>query len=131
MKNTPEGDRSIECEKSKIEEMVSRLSHYLYDYSEEIPQERVTGNHNYKVSGSWFQGAISNMKYVVHFMLDDLSLRQEVETFASQIITRRHDGLEAMRRGEKPDSFVPTTKEEIEQANTLLIKVIKNLQNST
>ena len=130
MTNTPEGGERTERERPSAEEMVARLSSYLNDYSDEIPTERILGQRTHKVNTAWFQGAFSNMRFVLNVFLKNQDLAQEVEAFFKTFSARRHEGLEAMRRGEQPDSFVPTTREEINQMNALLRKVIENLQNS-
>ena len=130
MKNKPEGSRSTEREEPTAEQMVAHLSHYLNDYSDEIPTERVIGKREHKVNTAWFQGAFSNIRYTLSVFLNNPELERKVESFFQPFSARRREGLEAMRRGEQPDSFVPTTRDEIDTMNALLQEVIENLQNN-
>lgn len=71
MGNSPEEGRSTERERPTAEEMVARLSHFLDDFSNEIPEKRVIGAGDYKVRRNWFQGALSNAKFVLDVYLSN------------------------------------------------------------
>ncbi|MFH0873754.1 MAG: hypothetical protein V1846_02840 [Candidatus Komeilibacteria bacterium] len=129
MENIPDVSKRQERNKLTPEEMTARLHNYLNDFDDDIPQERVTDG-NFKVRNNWLQGALSNIRYTAHFILADASLREEADMLVKQINNRRLLGVEAMERGEQTDSFVPTTKKEIEQVNTLLKKAIDSLQDN-
>lgn len=120
MTNTTEGSRPPERERPTAEEMVARRSHYLDDYSDEIPEQRIIGGGDYKVRGNWFQGAFSTTKFILHVYLNNPALWNKVTEFEERFRARRVAAYEAMKRGEQPDSFTPTTREENEAHNCVL-----------
>ena len=127
MGNTPPEDLQTEEEKPSAKEMVARLSHYLDDYSDEIPEEKILGVGKHKVRGSWFQGAINTAKFVSLVYLDNQNLLQKVTEFEVRFRNRRVAATEAMERGEQPNNFTTTTREEIDTMNALLREVRENL----
>lgn len=131
MESAPPKEDQAEREPSDKEQMIARLSHLLNNYSDEIPSERMFGDRTHKVSAAWFQDAFSTIRYILEVHLELPELKKKVEIFFRTFIARRNAALEAMQRGEQSDSFVATTKEEIDTMNALLREVMGNMQNST
>ena len=111
-----------------LQEMIAILSHYLNDYSDEIPTERVTKEQRSKVTTTWFRSINKHLQYTLfYFLSKNKALENERASFFKTWRERRMAATEKMQRGQRQDDFVPTTKEEIDAMNTLLKKVIENL----
>lgn len=108
------------------QEMVQILSHLLENFSEEIPDDPLNGTRTHKVVIGWFQPALSNLQYAAHFMLEDEEFLARIQNFIRQFHARRNEHL---RNHSQPDNYVPTTREEIDEANALLRETIEKLSN--
>ena len=115
MKTPERRESDIESDKLKYIESLQRL---LTDYSDEIPEEMVlTGP--YKVRGNWFSGVISYIRLILRKgYIRDESLIRDFKEFSDDFIKRKRA---------IPD--FRTTQEDIEQANSLLRRVIGYLLN--
>jgi|GEM_PF-5812755 len=106
---------------------IDRLEKRLNGHSNDIPQERVTGQRTHKVNTAWFQGSISTLRCVADD-LNDARLMADIKSFAETFSVRRIAAEEAMQRGEQADNFCETTREEIDAMDALLRRGIEGLK---
>lgn len=106
---------------------IDRLEKLLNGHSNDIPEERVTGQRTHKVNTAWFQGSISTLRCVADD-LNDAQLMADIKSFTKTFSARRIAAEEAMQRGEQSDNFCKTTREEIDTMNVLLKRGIEGLK---
>lgn len=106
---------------------IDRLEKRLNGYSNDIPQERVTGQRTHKVNTAWFQGSASTLRRVADG-LNDTQLIADIRSFGETFSTRRKAAEEATQRGEQIDNFCKTTREEIDAMDALLRRGIEGLK---
>ncbi len=115
----------------KIREQIRHLTALLEDYSDEIPEQMISGSGNYKVRGNWWQGFFDSMDYAIQECgATDTSIKTETDAFYEKFRQRRQEWRDAISAGTAQGDFLRTTKEEIDTANQLLKRLIENLQNS-
>ncbi len=113
-------------------EIVEQLRNLLENYSDEIPEEDLTGKRTHKVGGNWFQSVQSNILYALAVgHIQDQALQHDVESFMAEFRARRQAGLDTMLQGEQTTSFVKTTHAEIDTANSLLKRTIELLESGS
>lgn len=107
----------MENEKAGIERFIYAKEELkkLIQYSDELPEEFIVGNPNYKnhkFKGNWFQGVLTKVRFIARYSNDNELLR-DAEIFNEN---------KSARHGER------TTREEIEQADALIKRALeKNL----
>ncbi|MBN2095873.1 hypothetical protein JW752_00540 [Candidatus Peregrinibacteria bacterium] len=116
MKVPENRESDIESDKS---EHFKRLQHLLEDFSDDIPEQWMSGSEGsqYKVKMGWWQALIDTLDLVNMEVIADPVLKSEIEAFVSKY---SDSGM----------THVGTTQKNINEANALIRKVIENLQNS-
>lgn len=111
-----------EGRESQREEMLHKLTGFLDDRADEIPDEILHAKGNYKVRINWWTRVCGNLSLALSSrLITGDHIRTEVESFLQKFA-----GQDYWEQGTKR-----TTQEEIDEANTVLRNVIENLQNST
>lgn len=121
-----------ESKENKVKTLEERKKEYieyfktLHDnYSNEIPEEMIDGldpkNHEYKVRGNWFTAIYNKFQNCESFGLFSEEFNEEWKSFFSKY------GERMWSDGGRP---VRTTKEEIEKADSLLIKAQEIISKS-
>lgn len=118
-----ETSKEIDIERAK--KHIKRLRHLLEDFSNEIPDQIISGAGNYKVRGLWFSGFIGTIdKAVSECKVTDEEFSRDLDNFHNKYQQRRKE------HRENPQAlYVRTTKEEIDTADSLLKRLIEKLQN--
>ncbi|MFC1810378.1 hypothetical protein ACFLZH_02685 [Patescibacteria group bacterium] len=93
------------------------LYHFLYDFSNDIPETWISGNGNFKVRMNWWQPLIDTLDLINMETIEDQVLKQEIEAF---ICKYSESGI----------THIGIRKENIDEADLIIQKVIKYLQNS-
>lgn len=123
--------KNIDIEKAK--EHLRRLEHLLNDYSDEIPDYLVSGSGNFKVRrGNWFGPVFDTVDLIFIDGYDsDVSLKKDLDKLSTEMHQRSKEWADAVNAGTNEGDYLKTTKEEIDAANDILKRMIKNLQNIT
>ncbi len=127
----PELSKPIEQEnlETKTKIIIKNLHDLLENFSDEIPQERIFGKSQYKVRGNWFQGVQSNLFLAIYLgLIKEESFKKEIEEFFSSFREKRKLAITEMSKGLRKDSFVATTREEINTANSFIKKALGILE---
>ncbi|MDP2642328.1 MAG: hypothetical protein Q8P62_00610 [Candidatus Peregrinibacteria bacterium] len=110
-----ESSDSEELDQEK-RDLADKLTSYLNDHSDEIPEQILHGGGLFKVRISWWTGIIGRLWLALDFIRDPL-VKAECEKFLN-----KYAGTDYWN-----DCTNRTTREDIEYANRVVTDVIKDL----
>lgn len=112
----------------EIQKLIDALNRLLNEWSDKIPEYPVHGE-KYKVSGTWFTSAYNYLRVITDKLLTDNEFKEKIEKFFSEYNQKRNIKFSQIGQNGAKDSFVKTTKEEIEAVERLLREAIEKLEN--
>lgn len=112
-------DKREEREKQR-QEHIAHLRKCLDEWSDEIPEQIVHNEGNYKVRAAWFSIVTGRVEFALEFLQDD-AFADEINAQLDPVIAL------ARHHTESPEGQNRNTKEQVDTCNEILRKVIDRL----